>query len=81
MAHSIFRRWRPLFRSDGLFTEVNHVLSKFSTPFLTLFEVDLPCETYNQSCCADPSCRIRIDSLKRIKAMRRLSSSFFLLST
>lgn len=39
VAHSIFKRWRPLFRSDALFTEINHVLSKFSTPFLTLMEV------------------------------------------
>ncbi|KAF2471251.1 Cse1-domain-containing protein [Lindgomyces ingoldianus] len=38
VAHSIFKRWRPLFRSDDLFTEINHVLSKFSTPFLTLME-------------------------------------------
>ncbi|KAF4553980.1 Importin alpha re-exporter-like protein [Elsinoe fawcettii] len=38
VAHSIFRRWRPLFRSDALFTEINHVLSKFSTPFLTLLQ-------------------------------------------
>ncbi|KAF2180236.1 Cse1-domain-containing protein [Zopfia rhizophila CBS 207.26] len=36
VAHSIFKRWRPLFRSDQLFTEINHVLSKFSSPFLTL---------------------------------------------
>jgi exportin-2 (importin alpha re-exporter) len=38
VAHSIFKRWRPLFRSDDLFTEINHVLSKFSTPFLTLLQ-------------------------------------------
>ncbi|KAH7115089.1 CAS/CSE protein [Dendryphion nanum] len=38
VAHSIFKRWRPLFRSDDLFTEINHVLSKFSGPFLTLME-------------------------------------------
>jgi exportin-2 (importin alpha re-exporter) len=38
VAHSIFKRWRPLFRSDELFTEINHVLSKFSTPFLALLE-------------------------------------------
>lgn len=36
VAHSIFKRWRPLFRSDELYTEINHVLSKFSMPFLTL---------------------------------------------
>lgn len=39
VAHSIFRRWRPLFRSDDLFTEINHVLNAFSTPYLALFEV------------------------------------------
>lgn len=38
VAHSIFKRWRPLFRSDDLFTEINHVLSKFSTVFLTVLE-------------------------------------------
>lgn len=38
VAHSIFRRWRPLFRSDGLFTEINHVLGKFGTPFLALLQ-------------------------------------------
>ncbi|KAF2229374.1 Cse1-domain-containing protein [Viridothelium virens] len=38
VAHSIFRRWRPLFRSDALFTEINHVLSKFSKPFLILLQ-------------------------------------------
>jgi exportin-2 (importin alpha re-exporter) len=38
VAHSVFKRWRPLFRSDDLFTEINHVLSKFSTPFLQVFE-------------------------------------------
>lgn len=38
VAHSIFKRWRPLFRSDALFTEINHVLEKFSTPLLTLFQ-------------------------------------------
>ncbi|KAF5016711.1 hypothetical protein F66182_11520, partial [Fusarium sp. NRRL 66182] len=38
VAHSIFRRWRPLFRSDDLFTEINHVLNTFSTPYLALLE-------------------------------------------
>jgi len=36
IAHSIFKRWRPLFRSDALFTEINHALSKFGIPFFTL---------------------------------------------
>ncbi|KAK2751797.1 importin-alpha export receptor [Onygenales sp. PD_40] len=38
VAHSIFKRWRPLFRSDDLYTEINHVLGKFGTPYLSLFE-------------------------------------------
>lgn len=36
VAHSIFKRWRPLFRSDELFTEIILVLKKFSQPFLTI---------------------------------------------
>lgn len=39
VAHSIFKRWRPLFRSDDLYTEINHVLGKFGNPYLALFEV------------------------------------------
>ncbi|KIK60075.1 hypothetical protein GYMLUDRAFT_44063 [Collybiopsis luxurians FD-317 M1] len=35
--HSIFRQWRPLVRTDKLFTEINLVFSKFMTPFLQLF--------------------------------------------
>ena len=38
VAHSIFARWRPLFRSDDLYTEVNHVLSKFTQPFLSAWQ-------------------------------------------
>ncbi|TVY93759.1 Importin alpha re-exporter [Lachnellula willkommii] len=38
VAHSIFKRWRPLFASDGLYTEINHVLSKFGQPFVQLLE-------------------------------------------
>jgi exportin-2 (importin alpha re-exporter) len=38
VAHSIFKRWRPLYRSDELFTEINHVLSKFGQPFLVLLQ-------------------------------------------
>lgn len=36
VAHSIFKRWRPLFRSDELFLEIKSVLEKFSVPFLNL---------------------------------------------
>ncbi|KAK3701574.1 importin-alpha export receptor [Vermiconidia calcicola] len=38
VAHSIFRRWEPLYRSDDLYTEINHVLSKFAVPFLQLWQ-------------------------------------------
>ncbi|KAK0100057.1 importin-alpha export receptor [Cadophora gregata] len=36
VAHSIFKRWRPLFASDDLYTEINHVLGKFGSPFVQL---------------------------------------------
>jgi exportin-2 (importin alpha re-exporter) len=42
VAHSIFKRWRPLLPSDDLYTEINHVLSKFSEPFLVLLQVRYP---------------------------------------
>lgn len=38
VAHSIFKRWRPLYRSDELYTEINHVLSRFGEPFLQLWQ-------------------------------------------
>lgn len=38
VAHSIFGRWRPLFRSDELYAEVNHVVTKFGQPFLSLWQ-------------------------------------------
>lgn len=38
VAHSIFQRWRPLYRSDDLYVEINHVLNTFATPFLTLLD-------------------------------------------
>ncbi|CDK27317.1 unnamed protein product [Kuraishia capsulata CBS 1993] len=38
VAHSIFKRWRPLFRSDELFTEIKFVLDKFSDSFLALLK-------------------------------------------
>lgn len=41
VAHSIFKRWRPLMRSDELFTEINHVLTKFGGPFLVQLQVRL----------------------------------------
>ena len=39
VAHSIFKRWRPLYRSDELYEEINHVLGKFGKPFLSLLMV------------------------------------------
>ncbi|EWC48283.1 hypothetical protein DRE_02387 [Drechslerella stenobrocha 248] len=38
VAHSIFKRWRPLFRSDELFLEIIHVLEKFGDPYLGLLQ-------------------------------------------
>ena len=38
VAHTIFKRWRPLFRSDELFLEIKLVLDKFTVPFLTLLQ-------------------------------------------
>ncbi|WBW72905.1 karyopherin/importin beta family nuclear export signal receptor Kap109 [Schizosaccharomyces osmophilus] len=37
-AHAIFKRWRPLFRSDALFLEIKYVLDRFCEPFLALFK-------------------------------------------
>ncbi|KJZ80577.1 hypothetical protein HIM_00427 [Hirsutella minnesotensis 3608] len=36
VAHSIFARWRPLMRTDELYTEINHVISTFGQPFVQL---------------------------------------------
>ncbi|EMF15386.1 chromosome segregation protein Cse1 [Sphaerulina musiva SO2202] len=49
VAHSIFKRWEPLYRSDDLYTEINHVLSKFASPFLQLWENTDRQITQNQS--------------------------------
>ncbi|KAK6354172.1 importin-alpha export receptor [Orbilia blumenaviensis] len=38
VAHSIFKRWRPLFRSDELFLEIIHVLERFGEPYLNLLK-------------------------------------------
>lgn len=38
VAHSIFKRWRPLFRSNDLFREILLVLDQFCNPFLRLFQ-------------------------------------------
>ncbi|KAM9889452.1 hypothetical protein OXX69_012828, partial [Metschnikowia pulcherrima] len=36
VAHSIFKKWRPLFRSDELFSEIKMVLEAFASPFMSL---------------------------------------------
>ncbi|CAH6720259.1 importin alpha re-exporter [[Candida] jaroonii] len=36
VSHSIFKKWRPLFRSDELFLEIKMVLDKFAQPFMML---------------------------------------------
>lgn len=42
VAHSIFKRWRPLFRSDELFLEIKMVLDKFALPFMEMLKsIDL----------------------------------------
>ncbi|KAK7204939.1 Cse1-domain-containing protein [Myxozyma melibiosi] len=38
VAHSIFKRWRPLFSSNELLLEIKHVLEKFCVPFMSLFQ-------------------------------------------
>ena len=48
VAHSIFKRWEPLYRSDDLYTEINHVLSKFASPFLQLWQNTDAAITQNQ---------------------------------
>lgn len=39
VAHSIFVRWRPLFPSNELYTEVLHVVDKFGTAFIGLLSL------------------------------------------
>ncbi|KAF5706327.1 putative importin-alpha export receptor [Fusarium globosum] len=36
VAHSIFARWRPLFRTDELYMEINHVIETFGQAFVQL---------------------------------------------
>lgn len=38
VAHTIFKRWRPLFRTDELFTEINHVLTRICEPYFQLLQ-------------------------------------------
>jgi hypothetical protein len=39
IAHSVFKRWRPKFRTDELFSEIKYVLEIFCQPYLILFQV------------------------------------------
>ena len=39
IAHSVFKRWRPKFRTDELFSEIKYVLEIFCQPYLVLFQV------------------------------------------
>jgi exportin-2 (importin alpha re-exporter) len=39
VAHSIFQRWRPLFQSNELYEEINHVLGTFGEPFVQMLSV------------------------------------------
>ena len=39
VAHSVFRKWRPLFQSNALYTEINHVLDIFALPYIELLKV------------------------------------------
>ena len=52
VAHSVFKKWEPLYRSDELYTEINHVLSKFGDPFLQLWANEDQVITANE---ANPS--------------------------
>lgn len=39
VAHSVFKRWRPLFRSNELFLEIQLVLDQFADRFLKLLQL------------------------------------------
>lgn len=47
IAHSVFKRWRPKFRTDELFSEIAYVLDLFCQPYLALFQVLPPCNQAN----------------------------------
>jgi exportin-2 (importin alpha re-exporter) len=49
IAHSVFKRWRPKFRSDELFLEIKYVLEIFCQPYLVLFQQVDELITTNQS--------------------------------
>lgn len=39
VAHSIFVRWRPLFQSNELYEEINHVVANFGEAFMGLLQI------------------------------------------
>lgn len=39
VAHSIFVRWRPLFQSNELYEEINHVVAHFGEAFIGLLQI------------------------------------------
>jgi exportin-2 (importin alpha re-exporter) len=49
VAHSVFKKWEPLYQSDELYTEINHVLAKFGNPFLQLWANEDQMITANES--------------------------------
>lgn len=71
VAHSIFQRWRPLFRSDDLFTEINHVLKIFAGPFLNLMTVRNPHTLEWSSVLTTDLCRLPMSKSKQTKTTRR----------
>ncbi|KAI8645460.1 Cse1-domain-containing protein [Parasitella parasitica] len=38
-AHSIFKRWRSVFRTDDLFSDIKYVLDMFCEPYKQLFQI------------------------------------------
>ncbi|KAJ2697257.1 importin-alpha export receptor, partial [Coemansia spiralis] len=36
-AHTVFRGWRSAFRSDALYSKINHVLDEFTEPYMQVF--------------------------------------------
>lgn len=68
VAHSIFKRWRPLFASDDLYTEINHVLSKFGQAFVHLLGVGFALFSVD---CLLSCIRAPISKSKRTRIIRR----------
>lgn len=39
VAHSVFQKWRPLFQSNALYMEINHVLNIFAMPYIEMLKL------------------------------------------